>query len=139
VANGLIMQELERGDSGLRSFVSVQGSLCMWPIYAYGTEAQKQTWLPPMARARRSAASGSPSRTTARTPGHDHARREEGGPLDPERREGLDHQRSVADVAVVWAQTADGIRGFLVEKGTPGYTTRTTRASSPCAPPSPRS
>ena len=43
VANGLIMQELERGDSGLRSFVSVQGSLCMWPIYAYGTEAQKQT------------------------------------------------------------------------------------------------
>jgi len=57
VAYGLICQELERGDSGLRSFVSVQGSLVMWPIFTYGSEEQKRRWLPPMARARPSAAS----------------------------------------------------------------------------------
>jgi glutaryl-CoA dehydrogenase len=63
-AYGLAMQELERGDSGLRSFVSVQGALCMYPIFAFGSDEQRRHWLPPMARG----ASGSPSPTSARTP-----------------------------------------------------------------------
>ena len=69
VAYGLIMQELERGDSGIRSFASVQGALVMYPIFAFGSEEQKKHWLPRLAqRARRSAASASPSPTSARTP-----------------------------------------------------------------------
>ena len=69
VSYGLICQELERGDSGLRSFVSVQSSLCMYPIYAFGSEEQKQRWLPRMAQRRsHRAASGSPSRTAAPIP-----------------------------------------------------------------------
>jgi glutaryl-CoA dehydrogenase len=68
VAYGIIMQELERGDSGLRSFASVQGALVMYPIYAFGSEDQKRDWLPAWPPARPSGASASPSRTTGRTP-----------------------------------------------------------------------
>jgi glutaryl-CoA dehydrogenase len=68
VQYGLIMQELERGDSGLRSFVSVQGALVMYPIHQYGSEEQKSHWLPLLSRERRSDASASRSRTSARTP-----------------------------------------------------------------------
>ncbi len=119
------MQELERGDSGLRSFVSVQGALVMYPILTYGSEEQKQRWLPSSAdRAKPSAASGSPSRISGRTPP---------ACAPPRERQGQDWvlngektwitNGTVADIAVVWARTEDGIRGFLVEKGTPGYTT----------------
>ncbi len=69
VAYGLIMQELERGDSGVRSFASVQGSLVMYPILEFGSEGQREHWLPKLATGERSAASGSPSRTTGRTLG----------------------------------------------------------------------
>ena len=69
VAFGLILQELERGDSGLRSFVSVQSSLCMYPIATFGSDAQKDRYLRPWPRARSSGASASPSQTSARTPG----------------------------------------------------------------------
>jgi len=125
VANGLIMQELERGDSGLRSFVSVQGSLCMWPIHAYGTEAQKQTWLPPMARGEKIGCFGLTEPDHGSDPGAMITRAvKKGDRWILNGAKAWITNGSVADVAVVWAQTADGIRGFLVEKGTPGYTTR---------------
>ncbi len=123
VEYGLIMQELERGDSGLRSFVSVQGALVMYPILTYGSEEQKQRWLPQLQ-------SGEAHRLLRA----DRAglRIESGGHADHARREGsewvLNGEKtwitngSVADVAVVWARAEDGIRGFLVERGTPGFT-----------------
>ncbi|NRB71584.1 MAG: acyl-CoA dehydrogenase family protein [Xanthomonadales bacterium] len=122
VAYGLICQELERGDSGLRSFVSVQSSLVMYPIYSYGSEEQKERWLPAMA-------SGEAIGCFGLTEPH--------GGSDPAnmkttaRRDGDDWvingakmwitNGTIADVAVVWAMTEDGVRGFLVEKGTPGF------------------
>ena len=125
VAYGLIMQELERGDSGLRSFVSVQGGLVMYPIHAYGSAAQKERWLPALAQGK---AIGSFGLTEP-----DHG-------SDPSRLKTKAVKRgdkwilngakawitngSVADVSVVWARTDDGIRGFLVEKDTPGFTTK---------------
>jgi glutaryl-CoA dehydrogenase len=125
VAYGLIMQELERGDSGVRSFASVQGSLVMYPIHAYGSEAQKERWLPRMARGEAIGCFGltepdfgsNPSgmRTSARLTGDRWI-------LNGEKR--WITSGSLADVAVVWARTDDGIRGFLVDRGTPGFTTR---------------
>ena len=123
VAYGLLMYELERGDSGLRSFASVQGSLVMWPIYAYGSEAQKKHWLPKMARGEKIGCFGLTEPDFGSNPG---------GMLTRAVKEGNGKWRlngtkrwitngSVADVAVVWAKTDDGIRGFLVEKGTPGF------------------
>ncbi len=122
VAYGLICQELERGDSGLRSFVSVQSSLVMYPIYSYGSEEQKERWLPAMA-------SGEAIGCFGLTEPH--------GGSDPAnmkttaRRDGDDWiingakmwitNGTIADVAVVWAMTEEGVRGFLVEKGTPGF------------------
>src|SRR6266853_1827785 len=123
VEYGLIMQELERGDSGLRSFVSVQGALVMYPILTFGSEEQKQRWLP---RLQSGAAIGCFGLTE---PGFGS---NPAGMLTEARREGSDWvirgektwitNGSVADVALVWARTTDGIRGFLVEKGTPGFT-----------------
>ena len=123
VEYGLIMQELERADSGMRSFASVQGALVMYPILTYGSEEQKQRWLPKLANGR-----------GARLLRVDRAgiRIESGGHADAGARERaaswvIDGEKtwitngSVADVAVVWARTEDGIRGFLVEKGTPGF------------------
>jgi len=122
VAYGLVLQELERGDSGVRSFASVQGSLCMWPIHAYGSEEQKQRWLPPMARGEAIGCFGltepdfgsNPSgmRTTAQ-------RTATGYVLRGTKR--WITNGSMADVALVWARTEEGIRGFLVERGTPGF------------------
>jgi glutaryl-CoA dehydrogenase len=125
VSYGLVCQELERGDSGLRSFVSVQGSLCMWPIHTYGSEEQKRRWLPAMARGEAIGCFGltepdggsdpATMRTHARRDGHDWI---------------LDGAKmwitngSIADISVVWAKTDGGVRGFLVERGTPGFTTR---------------
>jgi glutaryl-CoA dehydrogenase len=122
VAYGLVMQELERGDSGLRSFASVQGSLVMYPIHIWGSDAQKERWLPPLAEGR---AIGCFGLTEPDFGSH------AGGMLTKAVRHGdrwlLNGTKrwitngSLADVAIVWAQTQDGIRGFLVEKGTPGF------------------
>ena len=122
VEYGLVMQELERGDSGLRSFVSVQGALVMYPILTFGSEEQKQRWLP---RLQSGAAIGCFGLTE---PGFGS---NPAGMLTRARRDGgqwiLSGEKtwitngSVADVAVVWARAEDGIRGFLVERGTPGF------------------
>jgi len=125
VSYGLICQELERGDSGLRSFVSVQSSLCMYPIFAYGSEEQRRQWLPAMARGELIGCFGL-------TEAH--------GGSDPASmktravRDGSDWRINgskmwitsgpVADLAIVWAQTEDGIQGFVLEKGVPGFTTQ---------------
>jgi glutaryl-CoA dehydrogenase len=123
VAYGLIMQELERGDSGLRSFVSVQGALCMWPIYRYGSEAQKQRWLPPMAAGKAIGAFGLTEPDFGSDPG---------GMITRARRKGdswiLNGTKfwitngSIADVSIIWAKDDDGkVRGFLVESNRPGF------------------
>jgi glutaryl-CoA dehydrogenase len=119
---GLIMQELERGDSGVRSFVSVQGALVMYPIYTYGSEEQKKRWLPQLQAGKAIGCFGltepgfgsNPSgmRTTAEKRGNQWVLNGEKTWIT---------NGSVADVAVVWARTPEGIRGFLVEAGTPGY------------------
>jgi glutaryl-CoA dehydrogenase len=125
VSYGLICQELERGDSGLRSFVSVQSSLCMYPIFAFGSEEQRRQWLPAMARGELIGCFGL-------TEAH--------GGSDPASmktravRDGSDWRINgskmwitsgpVADLAIVWAQTEDGIQGFVLEKGMPGFTTQ---------------
>jgi glutaryl-CoA dehydrogenase len=124
VCYGLACQELEAGDSGLRSFVSVQGSLAMFPIYAFGSEEQKQCWLPRMARGEVIGCFG----LTEPDFGSDAA-----GLQTSARRDGNSYilngtkmwitNGSIADLAVVWARTEEGIRGFLVERGTPGFTT----------------
>lgn len=123
VEYGLVMQELERGDSGLRSFCSVQGALVMYPIHAFGTEEQKQRWLPEMAAGGRLGCFGltepgfgsNPSGMTTRAV-------RDGGHWVINGEKTWITSGTIADVAVVWARTDDGIRGFLVEKGTPGFT-----------------
>ena len=94
VSYGLICQELERGDSGIRSFVSVQSSLCMYPIYAFGSEEQKQRWLPDMARGRKIGCFGLTEPHGGSDPvEHEDPRREERRRLGHQRREDVDHQR----------------------------------------------
>ncbi|NND59045.1 MAG: acyl-CoA dehydrogenase [Gammaproteobacteria bacterium] len=122
VCYGLICQELERGDSGIRSFVSVQSSLVMYPIYAYGSDEQKQRWLPPLARGEAIGCFGLTESHGGSDPGNMQTRA---------KRDGDDWilngskmwitNGSIADVAVVWAQTDDGIQGFIVEKDMPGF------------------
>jgi glutaryl-CoA dehydrogenase len=124
VCYGLICQELERGDSALRSFLSVQTSLVMYPLLSYGSDIQKARWLPALA-------SGEAIGCFGLTEAH--------GGSDPAnmktraKRDGKDWilnggktwitNGSIADIAVVWAQSDDGVRGFLIEKNTPGYAT----------------
>ncbi|MGH8224473.1 MAG: acyl-CoA dehydrogenase family protein [Woeseiaceae bacterium] len=122
VSYGLICQELERGDSGLRSFVSVQSSLVMYPIHAYGSDEQKDRWLPAMARGE---AIGCFGLTEA------HGGSDPGNMKTHAKRDGKDWilngskmwitNGTIADAAVVWAMTADGIRGFIVEKDMQGF------------------
>jgi glutaryl-CoA dehydrogenase len=125
VGYGLVMQELERGDSGLRSFASVQGGLVMYPIHTYGSDAQKDHWLPRLAAGRAVGCFGltepdfgshvSGMRTRA-------VRKGAGWVLNGTKR--WITNGTLADVAVVWARTEEGVRGFLVEKGTPGFEAR---------------
>jgi glutaryl-CoA dehydrogenase len=124
VEYGLIMQELERGDSGIRSFVSVQGSLVMWAIHAFGSPEQKAYWLP---RLQSGEAIGSFALTEpgfGSNPGGMTSRAERRGAewvLNGEKT--WITNGSIADVSIVWARTEEGIRGFLVEKGAPGLST----------------
>lgn len=125
VSYGLACLELEAGDSGFRSFVSVQGSLAMFPIWKYGSEEQKQEWLPRMAAGEAIGCFGltepdqgsdpSNMRTSAKRDGDDWVL--SGNKM-------WITNGGVADVAVVWAQTEGGVRGFLVPRGTPGFETR---------------
>ena len=124
VQYGLACTELEAGDSGARSFVSVQGSLSMFPIWAFGSEEQKRQWLPPMAAGEVIGCFGLTEPDSGSDPGSMKTRA---------RRDGSDWvlngtkmwitNGGIADVAVVWAVTDEGVRGFIVPKGTPGFTT----------------
>jgi glutaryl-CoA dehydrogenase len=122
VAYGLTCLELEAGDSGIRSFVSVQGSLAMFAIWRWGSEEQKQHWLPRMATGEALGCFGLTEPDAGSDPGamRTHARRDGSDWILNGAKMWITNG-SVADVAVVWAQTDDGIRGFLVERGTPGF------------------
>ncbi|WP_303637485.1 acyl-CoA dehydrogenase family protein [Stenotrophomonas tuberculopleuritidis] len=125
VSYGLICQELERGDSGLRSFVSVQSSLCMYPIYAYGSEEQRRQWLPAMARGELIGCFGLTEAHGGSDPASMKTRAVRDG--DDWRINGSKMwitSGPVADLAIVWAQTEDGIQGFVLEKGMAGFTTQ---------------
>jgi glutaryl-CoA dehydrogenase len=123
VAYGLIMQELERGDSGLRSFASVQGGLVMYPIHAFGSDAQKDRWLPALAKGEAIGCFGLTEPDHGSDPGGMTTRAvKKGDRWILNGAKAWITNGSVADVAVVWAKTDDGIRGFLVEKGAPGFT-----------------
>jgi len=122
VCYGLICQELERGDSGLRSFVSVQSSLVMYPIHAYGSDEQKERWLPAMARGEAIGCFGLTEPHGGSDPSNMKTRAVRNG--DEWVINGAKMwitNGTIADVALVWADTEEGVRGFLVEKGTPGF------------------
>jgi glutaryl-CoA dehydrogenase len=125
VSYGLACLELEAGDSGFRSFVSVQGSLCMFPIWRFGSEEQKQRWLPPMARGEvigcfgltEPDAGSDPARMQTR------AKRDGDGWVLSGTKMWITNG-SVADLAVVWAKTDEGVRGFLVPTDSPGFSAK---------------
>jgi glutaryl-CoA dehydrogenase len=125
VAYGLIMQELEAGDSGLRSFASVQSALSMYAIYANGSEEQKQRYLPEMAKGKLIGCFGLTEPDHGSDPGgmETKARRDGDGWILNGTKRWITNG-SIADVAIVWAKVEEGITGFLVEKGTPGFSTR---------------
>ncbi|MEL7451728.1 MAG: acyl-CoA dehydrogenase family protein, partial [Pseudomonadota bacterium] len=122
ISYGLVCQELERGDSGIRSFVSVQSSLVMHPIYAYGSEEQKQEWLPKLATAEAVGCFGLTE---------PHGGSDPGNMKTLAKRDGDDWRISgskmwitnapIADMAVIWAMTDDGVRGFIVPTDAPGF------------------
>src|SRR5258707_11229664 len=124
VAYGLMTQELERGDSGIRSFVSVQGALVMYAIYAFGSEEQKDKWLPALQSGKAVGCFGLTEPDFGSNPA---------GMRTTARREGdewiLNGEKTwitnggISDIAIVWARAPEGIMGFLVPAGTPGYTT----------------
>ncbi|MGZ4213447.1 MAG: acyl-CoA dehydrogenase family protein, partial [Actinomycetota bacterium] len=127
VEYGLACIELEAGDSGMRSFVSVQGSLAMFAIWRFGSESQKETWLPPMAEGEKIGCFGLTEPDAGSDPG---------SMRTSARRDGNDWvlngakmwitNGNLADVAIIWARTEEGIRGFLVPTDTPGFTARET-------------
>lgn len=121
LAYGLMMQELERGDSGLRSFVSVQGTLAMYPIYAYGSEEQKRKWLPELAAGRKFGCFGLTEPDHGSDPGGmktTAVKTNDGYVLNGSKM--WITNGAIADICVIWAKLDGEINGFLVEKGTPG-------------------
>src|SRR6516165_5112396 len=122
VAYGLICQELERGDSGLRSFVSVQSSLCMYPIHAFGSEEQKRHYLPRMARGEVIGCFGLTEPHGGSDPANmkTHAKKR-GGDWVLNGSKMWITNGAIADLGIVWAMTPEGIRGFIVEKGSAGF------------------
>lgn len=125
VSYGLICQELERGDSGLRSFVSVQSSLVMYPIHAYGSAEQKQRWLPAMARGEAIGCFGLTEPQGGSDPSNmkTHAKRDGDDWILNGSKMWITNA-TIADAAVVWAKTDEGVKGFIVEKDMPGYETQ---------------
>ena len=125
VAYGLACQELEAGDSGLRSFVSVQSSLCMYPIYSFGTEEQKTKFLPKMAVAELIACFGLTEADAGSDPAsmRTTAKKVEGGWVLNGSKFWITNA-PIADLAIVWAKTQDGIRGFIVEKEFKGFSAK---------------
>ena len=123
VCYGLICQELERGDSGIRSFVSVQSSLVMFPIHAYGSDEQKNRWLPAMARGEAIGCFGLTEAQGGSDPSNmkTHAKRDGDDWILNGSKMWITNG-NIADAAVVWAMTKDGVRGFIVEKDMPGFT-----------------
>lgn len=122
VAYGLAMQELERGDSGLRSFASVQSALVMYPIYTFGNEEQKNYWLPKLATGEKIGCFGLTEPDYGSNPGGmvTHAEKVDGGYLLNGAKMWITNG-TIADVAVVWAKLDGVVHGFLVEKGTKGF------------------
>jgi glutaryl-CoA dehydrogenase len=125
ISYGLICQEIERGDSGMRSFVSVQSSLCMYPIHAFGSEAQRQKYLPPMARGEVIGCFGLTEPHGGSDPANmkTHARKR-GADWVLNGSKMWITNGTLAKVSVVWAMTDEGIRGFLVDKGMKGFSTQ---------------
>ena len=130
VSYGLIMQELERGDSGIRSFVSVQGALVMYPIYAFGSEEQRRSWLPGLAAGEKIGCFGLTEPDYGSNPAGmiTRARETDDGWVLNGTKMWITNG-SMADVAVIWAQTGElgdtrGIRGFVVPTDTPGFSAR---------------
>ena len=122
LAYGLVMQELERGDSGVRSFVSVQGTLAMYPIYAFGSEEQRKKWLPELAAGRKWGCFGLTEPDHGSDPSGMLTTAEEvsdGYVLNGSKM--WITNGNIADVAIIWAKLNGKIQGFLVEKGTPGF------------------
>lgn len=122
VSYGLICQELERGDSGIRSFASVQSSLCMYPIYAYGSEEQRRRWLPDMAAGKVIGCFGLTEPHGGSDPSNmkTHAKRDGSDWLINGAKMWITNG-NLADIAIVWAMTEEGIQGFIVEKDFPGF------------------
>ncbi|MDT8437802.1 MAG: acyl-CoA dehydrogenase family protein [Wenzhouxiangellaceae bacterium] len=129
VSYGLICQELERGDSGLRSFVSVQSSLCMYPIHAFGSEEQKQQWLPRMAAGEVIGCFGLTEAHGGSDPANmkTHARRDGDDWILNGAKMWITNG-TIADIAIVWARTDDGIQGFIVETESAGFEARDIHA-----------
>jgi glutaryl-CoA dehydrogenase len=125
VEYGLVMQELERGDSGVRSFVSVQSALVMYPIYAMGSEAQKEKWLPAMAKGEKLGCFGLTEPDFGSNPGGMRTRaKKEGNEYVLNGEKMWITNGSIADVALIWARSESDdnkIRGFLVDTNTPGF------------------
>jgi glutaryl-CoA dehydrogenase len=124
IAYGLLMQELERADSGIRSFCSVQGALVMYPIYAYGSEAQKQKYLPKLAKGELIGCFGLTEPDAGSNPGGMLTRAEKvpGGYKLNGNKMWITNG-SVANIAIIWARLDGKVRGFIVEKGTEGFST----------------
>lgn len=128
IAYGLMMQELERGDSGLRSFASVQSGLVMYPIYRYGSEEQRRKYLPKLAKGELIGCFGLTEPNYGSDPGSmtTYAVRRNGGYILNGAKMWITNG-TIADIAVVWAKLDGEVRGFLVEKGTPGFSAPETK------------
>ncbi len=123
ISYGLICQELERGDSGIRSFVSVQSSLVMYPIFTFGSDEQKEEWLPKLAKAEAIGCFGLTESQGGSDPANmkTHAKKDGDDWIINGSKMWITNG-SIADLALIWANTKDGIRGFLVETSSPGFT-----------------